>query len=67
MSYVSLHLHYVHVIILFFTNKIWPKMQKMNGVLGCDLALYGYTEPGITWDYDMNFIINHTPGAGSIA
>ena len=34
-----------------------------SGVIG----LEGYTGPGTTWDDEMNFVMNHAPGAGSIA
>ena len=37
----------------------------MNGILGHDSALKGYTGPGITCDNEMNFC--YAPGAGSIA
>ena len=40
---------------------------EMNGVLDHDSALSGYTGPGTTWANEMNFVINHAPGAGSIA
>ena len=36
-------------------------------VLGHHAALYGYTGPGTTWANEMNFSMNHAPGAGSIA
>ena len=39
----------------------------MNGVLGHDSALKGYTGPGTTWANEMNFMVNHASGAGSIA
>ena len=38
----------------------------MDGVLDHDSALLDYTGPGTTWANEMN-IINHAPGAGSIA
>ena len=38
----------------------------MNGVAGHDSALQGYAWPGTTWDNEMNFGMNHAPGAGSI-
>ena len=34
--------------------------------LGHDSALSGYTGPGTKWANEMNFIMNHAPGAGSI-
>ena len=39
----------------------------MNGVLGHDSVLYVYTRPGTTWANEMNIVVNHAPGAGSIA
>ena len=39
----------------------------MNGDLGHESALEGYTGPGTTWTNEMKFVINHDPGAGSIA
>ena len=39
----------------------------MNGALGHDSALYGYTGPGTTWAHEMNFVMNHAPGALSLA
>ena len=39
----------------------------MNIVLGHDSALEGYTGPGTTWVDEMNFGMNHVPGAGSMA
>ena len=39
----------------------------MNGVLGYNSALSGYTEQGTIWADKMNFGMNHSPGAGSIA
>ena len=39
----------------------------MNGVLGTDSALQGNTGPGTTWSNEMNFVMNHGPGAGLIA
>ena len=39
----------------------------MNGVLGHNSALYGYTGPRITWANEINFVMKHASGAGSIA
>ena len=39
----------------------------MNGVLVQIQHLKGYTVPGTTWANQMNFVINHAPGAGSTA
>ena len=35
----------------------------MNGVLGQDAVLQEYTAPGKTWDNELNFGMNHGPGA----
>ena len=32
---------------------------SMNGALGHDSALQGYTGPGTTWADEMNFVMNH--------
>ena len=34
----------------------------MDGVLGSDSTLYGYTWPGTIWVNEMNFGINYAPG-----
>ena len=39
----------------------------MIGVLGNKSALQGYTGPGTTWANKINFVLNHTAGAGSFA
>ena len=39
----------------------------MTGVLDHDSAIQGYTQPGTTWANEMNIVMNHAPGAGSIA
>ena len=39
----------------------------MNGDLGHDSALQGYTGQGTTLPNDMNFAVNQAPGAGPIA
>ena len=39
----------------------------MNGVLGRDSALQGYTGLETTWANKMNIGMNHAPGEGSIA
>ena len=39
----------------------------MNGASGYNSAVKGYTGPGITWANEMNYGLNHAPGAGSIA
>ena len=39
----------------------------MIGVLGHGAALSGYTGPGTIWTNEMYFVMNHAPGAGSIA
>ena len=42
-------------------------LKHINCVLDHDSALYGFTVPGTTWDNEMTFVMNHAPGAGSIA
>ena len=39
----------------------------MNGILVHDAALQGYTGVRTTQANEMNFDVNHAPGAGSIA
>ena len=41
--------------------------NKMNGVINHDSVLQGYTELGTTWANEMNFVMNHAPGAGLLA
>ena len=36
------------------------------GVLGHNPALLGYTRQWTTWTNGLNFVMNHSPGAGSI-
>ena len=42
-------------------------LQWRNIVLAHYSVLLGYTRLGITWANEMNFGMNHGPGAGSIA
>ena len=56
---VFMHYH-VHNSILHDSN-------EMNGVLGHDYALEGYIGARTTWANEMNFSMNHAPGAGSIS
>ena len=39
----------------------------MNDVLGHASTLSGYTGPGMTCANDMNFVMNHALGVGSVA
>ena len=39
----------------------------MNAVLGNNSALEDYAVPWTTWANEINFGMNHAPGAGSIA
>ena len=39
----------------------------MNSVLGHDSVLQGYTGPETIWANEINFVMNRTSGAGSIA
>ena len=41
--------------------------MKFYAVLGHNSALLGYIKPGITYANEMNFVMNHAPGAGSLA
>ena len=43
------------------------ELNEMIGVLDHDSALYGYTGPWATWANEMDFVVNHAPGAWSIA
>ena len=47
-------------------HNIERERKQMNGVLGYDSVLYGYTGPGITCTIEMNFHMNHAPGVRSI-
>ena len=38
----------------------------MNGDFGHDAALWGYARLETTWANEMNFGMNHDPGAGLI-
>ena len=46
---------------------ILAKKNEINGVLGNDPAQWGYTGPGTTYANEMDFDMNHAPGAESIA
>ena len=37
----------------------------MNDVLGHHSTLQGYIGLGTTWPNEINFVMNHAPGAGS--
>ena len=39
----------------------------MSGILGHNLAVFGYTRPRTTWDNGINFVMNYAPDKGSIA
>ena len=41
--------------------------NEMNAILGINSALQIYTCLGTIWANEMNFVMNHAPGAGSIA
>ena len=41
--------------------------NEMNGVLGHDSALQGYTGPQTNWANGVNIVMSHAPGAESIA
>ena len=36
----------------------------MNGVLGYESVMYGYTGTETTWANEMNIVMNHAPGLG---
>ena len=38
-----------------------------SGALGHGSSLLGCTGSGIVWANEMNLVVNHAPGAGSIA
>ena len=40
--------------------------NKINGALGHNSTLQGYTGQGIIWANEMNFGMKHAPGAGLI-
>ena len=40
--------------------------NEMIGVLDHDSALKSYTGTGTTWAIEVNFVMNHAPGADSI-
>ena len=42
-------------------------MNELNGVLGRDSVLVRLYWAGTTWAYEMNFAMNHAPGARSLA
>ena len=48
--------------------QVYNSTHEMNGtgILGHESTLYGYTGHGTTWANEMNFVLNHAPGAGSI-
>ena len=46
--------------------KGYTGLGQMIGVLGNDSALEGYTSLGTTEANEINFVMNLTPGAGSI-
>ena len=34
-------------------------IHEINGILGHDCALQGYTGPGTTWAFEVKFDMNH--------
>ena len=51
---------------LAFNNQRNEAMNEI-GVLGHDSVSQGYTGQDTTWANEINFVMNHAPGAGSIA
>ena len=51
----------ITIIIIIIT------INEMNGDLGHDSPLQGYTGPETTLAKQTNFVMNHAPGTGSIA
>ena len=47
--------------------KIHQQRNEMTGVLGHDSVLWGYSGPGTTKANEIDFSVNHAPGAGLIA
>ena len=43
------------------------RVNHINGVLGHDSVWQGYTGPNTTWANEINSVMNHAPGAGSLA
>ena len=39
-------------------------LTKMNGILGQQSAIQGYTGPGTIRAHEIDFFMNHAPGAG---
>ena len=50
---------YVSSPFISFTSK-----ERMNGVLGLDAGLIGYTRLGTTWANEMNFGVSSARSAG---
>ena len=60
------------LLLNLYQSFVWTvaspmKWNKLIGVLGHDSALWAYTGPETNWANDINFVMNHAPGAGSIA
>ena len=49
-----------------FQKTIMHMFHNNDSVLGHNSALKGYTGLGTNWANEVNFIMNHAPGAGSI-
>ena len=45
----------------------YTDVSDLNGALGHNSALLGYTRLGTTWANEMKFYMNHAPDAGLIA
>ena len=56
----------VCLCVLYVIAIVHSYGSKMNGVLGHNVALSGFTGQMTTWVNEINFSLNHAPGAGSI-
>ena len=61
------HIRNVEVMNKMIIRRTSGTKERMNGVLGHNSALYGYTGPETTWANGMNFLMKHAPGAGLLA
>ena len=57
---------YIISIVTSSYSRLSSLQNQMNGVLGHNSVLEGFTVLGTTWAIAMNFVMNHVPGAGSI-
>ena len=64
LKHMNLHFGTVDLVPLCMDRL---HVSKIIDVLGHDSALSGYTGPGKIWANEMNFVVNHAPGAGLFA